>query len=117
MDPPRVFRVLSSPGLLSGSFACDELDFETGFRRQTFGALTNPIAKLLRKLRLIELPELPLETIRCVLPPHGRARQRNRNEHPVPATQDAFDLPGRALPPIAPTPMLYLLVPATLRTD
>ena len=75
----------------------DKLDLYTIFRRQTLGALSNPIPERLGKLRIVENPDLPLVQERCHPTGEADPRQSAKNQHPVPATQHAFNLSGVSL--------------------
>ena len=70
----------------------DELDLDASLRRHLLGVLPNPVPERLGELRIVENPNLPLKQKRCHSSGKADPRQGAENQHPVPATQHAFNL-------------------------
>lgn len=84
-------RLLHQIFLAYVSFS-DELDFDPGLPRQPLGAVSQPFAERLGKLRVVEDPNLPFVEVGGHLRRVADLRQRAENQDAIPASQHPCNL-------------------------
>jgi len=92
--PSALLQKFLRPVFLPKVPFANELDFDARVRRQSLRVLTNPIAERLGELRIVEYPDLSLEQKRRHPAGKTDSRQSAEDQHPVEATQHAFNLCG-----------------------